>query len=268
MAETRDQHEVWMESIRKDPCEFISVPLEHRTYELCLSVVSLYPDFIEYVPLEHRTYELCMIAANKDDILEHVPMEHRTLELCKIIVGRWGFSLENIPDEQKTPELCMAAVENYCSGSQLEFIPDEMLTYEMCLKAVTNTGGGEGHLLEFVPDRLKTFELCYEAVSHYIFAISYVPVEFKTCEMYSLLFGIAKRDYDFGDYASQDNPHEFCLAAVLHDGSLLACVPCEYQTEEVVFAAIESDDRNIEYVLNPSVIREDSELLALYIESL
>jgi len=62
--------------------EFIYVPKEQKTAELCHAVVQWCYWAIHYVPEEYKTAELCLAAVKNDSrALEYVPEEYKTPEL-------------------------------------------------------------------------------------------------------------------------------------------------------------------------------------------
>ena len=95
---------------------------------------------LKEVPLELRTYELCLLAVAQDHYLSnelnYVPEEMKTPELYLAYVKSKGMDIRHVPKKvlRKHPEILIAALTN--NPFALEFVPKECQTPETCMAAI------------------------------------------------------------------------------------------------------------------------------------
>lgn len=99
------------------------VPIDSRTYELCLYAVQQNGMEIQFVPQEHRTNELCSVAVSGDGMtIEYVP-PYLKQDFCSLAVKQNGMALARVPTLLKTKEVCSQAVKQNIQA--LLFVNDE-----------------------------------------------------------------------------------------------------------------------------------------------
>lgn len=87
------EKEQYLEVVKNDGLALRSIPIEHRSSDICIAAVKDNGLALQYVPFEVITPEICS-------------------EICLAAVENNGISLAFVPNEFATSEVCLAAVTN------------------------------------------------------------------------------------------------------------------------------------------------------------
>jgi hypothetical protein len=197
------------------PSDLYRLPVQARTYRVCLTAVQLDGENINFVPREILDKAICAAAVAKTGrSLSRVPMHFRTPEICEIAVRQDGGALLAVPKPQRNLALCELALPT--AGWALGLIPEELRTAEMCEAAVERDGAFG---LKHVPKKFLTQEICLKAMRN-----SHPPIYAVPKELLS---------------------EEICLEAVQNNGMVISHMPKEFQTERVCLAAVLSNPKAI-----------------------
>ena len=151
---------------------FYRIPVEHRTYKICLAAIEQDPNLMSYVPLEHKTYELCSLAIENCDIknfkspMAYIPENIKTYIFCLRSVMKDPGSLEFIPKDIIDYRICKEAVS--LGGEMIFHVPEEFQTEELNLLAIKQSWQAIRHIKE------QTYEMCKIAVAQNPNAFSYI----------------------------------------------------------------------------------------------
>ena len=237
------KQEFYLNEITSNVWNFLKVPEEMRTTQICHAAVQNLGCILGSVPEVLRTPKLCLIAVQckSSMALQDVPMNLRTPELCLTAVQNHGQSLKDVPTKLRTPAIYLAAVHSY--GKALELVPEELRTPELCLAAVME----HCFAIEFVPEEKKTIKLCLVAVQKNGCLLRFVPMKLRTAE---LCFAAIKTNGNALEYVPEDlKTPELYLALVKgKKGGWLNYVPMKFRTQEICIAAVQSDESAMEYV--------------------
>lgn len=157
------------------------IPIQHRSYEICLKLVKDRGLNIMYVPIEILSQELCDIATDSDPtILKHLPDEFKTPEICEKVAGKYGMYLQFVAEKYKTFLLCTNAFRS--NPASMKYIPEKYINPNMYSLAVK----ADWSILQMVPDEFKTYEMCMSALKDYscINAIDHIPEVHRTSELW------------------------------------------------------------------------------------
>jgi len=87
-------------------------PLDPRTLQEYMDMVSVNGYKLDNVPREHRTMELCLAAIRKHPLaLKYVPAKHRTPELYLTAVARLPTLISSLPEYSRTLRVMKMAVD-------------------------------------------------------------------------------------------------------------------------------------------------------------
>jgi hypothetical protein len=165
------------------------VPIQHRSYALCLAAMKQNPAALEHAPKEYilgalradgarmqllpescLDEEICVTAVQDNwTLLGDIPEGHRTKSVCLAAVRESGLALEDVPMQLRTEELCAAAFQQ--TPMALKDIPSELVTDAMRLTAVKDRGVA----LEHIPEDRRTEAICLAAVNASRYALQHVP---------------------------------------------------------------------------------------------
>jgi hypothetical protein len=192
-------HAYYHSIVSNDANTLFTVPLNYRTFDICMAAVKR--DGLAYrsVPPILRTAKLRLTAVQQNMVvLEELTFRETKEVMALLFVEFAGSFIQHVPEYLHTPEICLEAVKN--DGYALEHIRSDLRTLEICLAAVKTNG----RVLEYVPVRLRTAEVCWIAIKQCGETLEFVPREICTWEL--------------------------CLAAVQRDGWALQYVPVELRT--------------------------------------
>jgi hypothetical protein len=187
-------HELCLAAVKSTGHQVKYVPKEILDEEICLTAIqnlkNLGFGILGDIPVNLRTYQVCLAAVQADSgSFKYVPEEHITYELCLAATKQHSFGLDEIPKDYFTEELCLALVEH--SAVDFKIIPKDKLTERVCLLAISHGSRYAGTILENVPHELITQEMCNKAVAKSIWSLGAVPEKYVTREMLLYVAGVA-----------------------------------------------------------------------------
>lgn len=142
-----------------------------------------------YVPVEMRTFELCLAAYQQSNmfVLDHVPSELLTPDFYMAAVQN-GKMLHDIPAHMRTREICLASFEK--DWRNIAMIPDDVRTdCELDASAVENAILQDSTAISYVPAELRTEQMCINAAYGYPAYMTLVP---EHCHTFDLFLAIAR----------------------------------------------------------------------------
>lgn len=169
------------------------VPIEKRSYEMCLSAVERDGYQLEFVPERMKTEDICQIALDNCDkpvtvqgynVISDIPypdiclkaIEKFELNVEPLVL--YGFINENVYNQSQ--EIARRAIQ--ADGLCIGYIPDKFLNEELALTAVSNTYETV-KVLSQIPDELCSLELCERIAKIQPSAIIFLPDEKITPEL-------------------------------------------------------------------------------------
>jgi len=231
------------------------IPPEPLSEEVYRKAVRNNSDALAAVPMEQRTYELCVEALLNDHSigspLEYVPDKFKTPEFCLNCVRIKGRYLEDVPEALKSYELCLEAVRE--NGYALEYAPPHLLTGEIILAAVCQNSDA----LQYVPAAFQTDEVYIEAIKNddFGFALGYVPEKYHTSENCLAMLSKPNDDHhiSLGRIPKSVITEDFLLAATRLNGEMLKYVPKKLRTQELCFEAVKNNGWALEFTPRPYI---------------
>lgn len=126
--------------------EFVPEP----TTEMCDVAIGQNGRALQYVPMDMRTYELCLKAIRGGARLTNVPDAHRDSPMRELALQHNGEALYEIKDP--TFMECITALQN--RGDVFDAIPEGFRVSALLIKMAASNGGGH-LLLQLIPDALN-----------------------------------------------------------------------------------------------------------------
>jgi hypothetical protein len=168
-------HEMCIDAVKKSPGNFLHVPKEFLSREVC--EIAFAGDAANFAGIPHyfHTPEMERIVAEKcPQHLNSVNVKtslNDIAELYEIAVKASCMALKYIPDRCKTAKLCKLAM--LIDSNVVRFVPKEMLESmpELCMMAVRGTVG----MLNMIPPSMRTLEICEIAVTADYRDLAHVP---------------------------------------------------------------------------------------------
>lgn len=164
------------------------VPLQFRTYDICIKAVNNNFGSLEFIPnFENTDYTVNLLKmALENDYLNssNVSSNNKKFRIYKIILNKNGNMLEHILLDTMSIhmafELGEIALKN--AGSSLRFIPVHIRSIKLCSIAVNQ----DGLSLKYVPYQFKRYDICISACNQNGMALQYVPDFARTERMYRM----------------------------------------------------------------------------------
>ena len=157
------------------------IPKEFYSVKLFLAAVETNPSVLKYVPLNYRTYDVCLEAVSQcktGECLGMVPKNLIDEKMCKIAMRNTPFAFGNIPNDMITEDMCRKAVAYDCNF--LDLVPDKFKSEKLYEIAYENHTSDK--FIHKIPDEYKTFAMCSEAVKASGDLIKYVPKKYIDTE--------------------------------------------------------------------------------------
>lgn len=131
----------YMRQVQEDVFEFMHVPDDLKTQEMCEYAVSQRPSMINHVPEERQTKEMVEEAMKHEDrmmpVFGAVRDDLKTQEMCEFAVDRRASNFMSVPDHMKTQDMCNKGV---MAGVDLDDIPEQFRTTDILKTAVQQNG--------------------------------------------------------------------------------------------------------------------------------
>jgi hypothetical protein len=236
---------VWIDRIKDCGLILSRVPKEFITEELCEIAVSN-SDSLYLVPINLRTYKVCLAAIKHcKEAKAYIPIQHQIGEIAKIIEMYEAKPKRLVPiDEVEyiSPTIKKAPYNfgtfrdsngNIYEPRQSDFEYSESKKYstpttvEEALEIVKTDDFG----LMSIPQHLRTYKVCLEAVMRRGFQMSHVPPEHGTYEMYLIACNNGYSDLYF--VPDKHKTLELCEAAIKSSVSCLKDVPNIFKSKDM-----------------------------------
>lgn len=246
-------------AVRERGASLADVPESLRTPELCRAAVEGNGLAFHFVPEHLRTKSLCdaAVRAGRFRLLD-IPRELLTSEICLAAVKSDPEQCRDVPKELYTPEIALAALETDPEFCHLWNVPFRCRTKEVCLAALRVSFLSPDDFINYVPGaarskeffaeavkingqllsyaREKTPEMCLDAVRQDGYALSEVPEDLATEEIY--VAAVRERGNSLLHVPERARSREICLEAVRQDGQALRHVPQNLQDDEICRVAV------------------------------
>lgn len=237
------------------------IPEQYITYDMSLISVKYKGDNLKYVPdkyfcleiifaaleqngksiryLKNPSVDCCMIALNQTEDAIHY-IENPTDEMYAKVLHKFPQYYYKICDKSIISTVVKLSIDELIKLNPEYIKTIDNITYEQCIIAVKN----DGRALTYIPDNFKTNELFKIAIENDAMALKYISEEYQTEE---LCLAAIQKNPDSFEYIKKQTSF-LCLSAVLKKGMLIKYI--KDPSSELIKQAIESDPLSIQYIDN------------------